>query len=157
MWVFITRTWSWITSNFGIGFIKSVKQNWLERLKHYKADHGAQCTHRSLLAHLYCVLVHMGRHRLTPPVWTVRKWSGHSQVCSRPPSRIKHRWEQPPLFTAQGLFTIKGSDSQTVATQHSCVNTGQSLFNDKMLKPPTHQWAVCTGGRHERQMVCVLC
>lgn len=40
---------------------------------------------RSLLAHRYWVLVHIGRHRLTPPIWTVRKWSGHSQVCSRPP------------------------------------------------------------------------
>lgn len=37
-------------------------------------------TNRSLLAHLYWVLVHMGRHRVTPPICTVRKWSGHSQV-----------------------------------------------------------------------------
>lgn len=65
-------------------------------------------TNRSLLAHLYWVLVHIGRHRVTPPIWTVRKWSGHSQVCSRPPWRIRHRWEQPPLFTTQGLFTVRG-------------------------------------------------
>lgn len=65
-------------------------------------------TNRSLLAHLYWVLVHMGRHWVTTPTWTVRKWSGHSQVCSRPPWRIRHRWEQPPLFTAQGLLTAKG-------------------------------------------------
>lgn len=64
-------------------------------------------TNRSLLAHLYWVLVHMGRHRVTPPIWMVRKWSGHSQVCSCPPWRIRHRWEQPPLFTAQGLLTAK--------------------------------------------------
>lgn len=64
-------------------------------------------TNRSLLAHLYWVLVHMGRHRVTPPIWMLRKWSGHSQVCSCPPWRIRHRWEQPPLFTAQGLLTAK--------------------------------------------------
>ena len=36
-----------------------------------------------------------------------RKWSGHSQVWLRPPLPIRHRCEQPPLFTAQGLVTVR--------------------------------------------------
>lgn len=90
----------------------------------HQKDHKI-LTNRSLLAHLYWVLVHMGRHRVTLPIWTVRKWSGHSQMCSRPPWRIRHRWVQPPLFTAQGLFTVRGRATvgQTIFIQFT--TTGQ--------------------------------
>ena len=63
----------------------------------------------------------MGRHRATPPICTARKWSGHSQVWLRPPLLIRHRCEQPPLFTAQGLVTVreKGTGgSVTLVTRH---------------------------------------
>lgn len=74
----------------------------------FEFDNRKFLTNRSLLAHLYWVLVHMRMHWVTPLNWTVRKWSGHTQVRSRPPLRIRHRCEQPPLFRAQGLFTVRG-------------------------------------------------
>lgn len=75
--------------------------------------------HRSLLAHLYCVLEQLGRHRATPPICTVRKWSGHWQVYPRPPAFKRHRWEQPPLFSPQGLVTEdRERNCYTTCTYH---------------------------------------
>lgn len=128
-------------------------------------------TNRSLLAHRYWVLVHMGRHRVAPPVWTVRKWSGHSQVCPCPPWRIRHRCEQPPLLATQGLFTVRGrvtgvsnGVSHNAALWPHCSELRSNTSTPRLEKVSislswgsTHWWAACKDGTRGCQTACVWC